>query len=38
MRPGRWFALGLFAGALAYPGGLVAGHLLFRRSVIYPHD
>jgi len=32
-RPVLWAAL----GALAYPLGLVIGHLLFRRSVIYPH-
>lgn len=28
-----WVAL----GALAYPAGVIVGHLIFRRSVLYPH-
>lgn len=31
-------ALMLTIGALAYPAGIVAGHLIFHRSVIYPHN
>jgi hypothetical protein len=32
-----WFGLGLLFGSVAYPGGVILGHVLFRRSVIYPH-
>lgn len=31
-----WFALGLQVGALAYPCGVLVGHVLFRRTVLHP--
>lgn len=37
MRGRRWFVLGLCVGSLAYPAGLVVGHRLAHRSVLYPH-
>jgi hypothetical protein len=36
MRRTVWFALGLNLGALAYPCGVLVGHVLFRRSVHHP--
>lgn len=40
MTPGQFwtgFALGVTLGALVYPVGLILGHWLFERSVLYPH-
>lgn len=32
-RDARWLTI----GALAYPLGVIVGHLLHHRSIIYPH-